>query len=116
MIGAGVMLFQATGDRGYLDQAVFTANAALRLYSWHDLDRQPDYFDAIYIRNLLLLGSTTRDRRYRDFAERFAAREWRRDRDRSGLFRGHRGQEQLLDQAGMAQIYGMLVARPRTYF
>ena len=117
MIGAGVVLYQATHDRSYLDQAVFTADAALRLYSWHDLDNQPDYFDAIYIRNLLLLASTTRDQRYRDFAQRFAAREWRRDRDdRSGLFRGHRGQEQLLDQAGMAQIYAMLAARPRTYF
>jgi uncharacterized protein YyaL (SSP411 family) len=117
MIGAGVMLYQATHDRSYLDQAVFTANAALRLFSWYELDRQPDYFDAIYIRNLLLLASATRDQRYRDFAQRFAAREWRRDRDdRSGLFRGHRGQEQLLDQAAMTQIYAMLVARPRTYF
>jgi hypothetical protein len=32
------------------------------------------------------------------------------------LFTGHRGGERLLDQAGMVQVYAMLVAGPGTYF
>jgi hypothetical protein len=117
MIGAGVMLYQATRDRSYLEQAKFTAEAALRVFKSRKLDRQPDVFTTIYIRNLLLLGSTTGDRRYRAFAERFAASEWNDGRDhRDGLFIGHKGGEQLLDQAGMVQVYSMLVSPPRTYF
>jgi hypothetical protein len=117
MIGAGVLLYQATKDRGYLDQARLTAEAALRTYQRKTLDSQPDFFTAIYIRNLLLLGSTIGDPRYRDFAQWFAASEWRDGRDhRNGLFTGRRGGERLLDQAGMVQVYGMLVAGPQTYF
>jgi hypothetical protein len=118
MIGAGVMLYQATHDSSYLDQAKSTAETALRYYGPVRLKSQPLYFHAIYIRNLLLLGSATRDRRYRHFAERFAAHQWNHRRDRhSGLFKGHpRGQGQLLDQAAMVQIHALLGLRPRDYF
>jgi hypothetical protein len=117
MIGAGVMLYQATRDRGYLEQAKFTAEAALRAFTPRALDAQPDFFTAIYIRNLLLLGEAVGDPRYHDFAQWFAAGEWSDGRDhRNGLFTGHRGGERLLDQAGMVQVYAMLVAGPGTYF
>jgi Glycosyl hydrolase family 76 len=118
MIGAGVMLYQATHDRAYLEQAKSTAQTALRYYGPVRLKHQPLYFHAIYIRNLLLLGAATGDGRYRNFAERLAAHQWNRKRNRhTGLFSGHaRGQGQLLDQAAMVQIYALLGLRPRAYF
>jgi hypothetical protein len=118
MIGAGVMLYKATGDRSYLEQAKFTAQAALRVYALARLARHPVFFNAIYIRNLLLLGSASRDPRYRRYAARFAAHEWNHVRNRhTGLFMADPlGERQLLDQAAMVQVYAMLVMRPRAYF
>jgi len=118
MIGAGVMLYEATHDPRYLEQAKFTANRAFHAFGPAQLTRQPLYFHAIYIRNLLLLGSETGDRQYLRFAQRFAAVEWRKDRDRhSGLFTADPDREErLLDQAAMVQIYALLEVRPRNYF
>jgi rhamnogalacturonyl hydrolase YesR len=111
------MLHEATHDHSYLDQAVATAKAALRAFGPAQLALQPIYFNSIYMRNLLLLGAATRDSRYRFVADRFAADEWNRHRDRHGLFMADpRGDLQLLDQAGMVQIYALLTVRPRKYF
>lgn len=62
MIGLGVGLFNATNNQQYLLDAETTARAALQYYDEHQLlyDQAPK-FTAIYLRNLLLLASVTRD-------------------------------------------------------
>lgn len=118
MIGAGVMLYRATHDATYLHQAQATANAALAAFGSAQLAQQPVYFNAIYIRNLLLLSQASGDTRYQRFAQSFADDAWKNVRDaRSGLFRADPGgSTQLLDQASMVQVYSLLAEPLRAYF
>ena len=88
MIGAGVLLHEATGDREYLDQAERTAAASLAHYA--DVDRlagELPIFVAVYLRSLLLLDALRPNARYRAVAESYATAMWERRRDPvSGLF------------------------------
>jgi hypothetical protein len=114
MIGAGVMLFKATGNGGYLDQAQATAKTALAAFGPAQLADQATTFNAIYIRNLLLLGGVSGDPQYARFAQWYADDAWANVRDPdTGLFRaGPGGTTQLLDQASMAQLYALLAEPP----
>ena len=118
MIGAGVMLYQATGDRSYLDQALATGRAALHTYSGEMLANQGDGFNAIYIRNLLLLGAASGDPRYATFARWYANDSWANVRDpASNLFRsGPGGDTSLIDQAAMVQVFALLAEPISAYF
>jgi hypothetical protein len=118
MIGAGVMLYKATGDPTYLQQAEVTAQAALAAFGPAQLATQPTYFNAIYIRNLLLLGGASGDLRYQRFAQWYAGDAWINVRDlSSGLFLSEPGgATQLLDQAAMVQVYALLAEPPSAYF
>ncbi len=118
MVGAGVMLYRATHDATYLNEAQATANAALAAFGPAQLAQQPVYFNAIYIRNLLLLSQASGDARYQRFAQAFADDAWKNVRDaRTGLFRADPGgATQLLDQASMVQVYSLLAEPTRAYF
>jgi uncharacterized protein YyaL (SSP411 family) len=118
MIGAGVMLYQATHNRTYLLQARATALTALATFTPEALAQQPEAFDAIYVRNLLLLGAATGDPRYKSFASWFAGDQWSNVRDPvSGLFLSDPGgTTQLADQSAMVQVYALLASPPSTYF
>ncbi|WP_116040499.1 glycoside hydrolase family 76 protein [Amycolatopsis palatopharyngis] len=118
MIGAGVLLYRATGAKQYLDQARATAAAALSHYAEDErYFTQPARFHAILFSNLLQLDVIVHDPAYR------AAMDWyaTRSRDRfldteTGLYR-FTGSDpvQLLEQAGMIRIEGMLAWRSRDY-
>ena len=114
MIGAGVMLYKATGNGGYLDQAQATAHVALAAFGPAQLADQSTTFNAIYIRNLLLLGGVTNNPAYAKFAQWYADDAWDNVRDPdTGLFNsGPGGTTQLLDQASMAQLYALLAEPP----
>jgi len=58
MIGAGTLLYQATGDSGYLFQAPQTAKAALAYFTPERLGSEIPFFPSIYFRNLLYLDSS----------------------------------------------------------
>jgi Glycosyl hydrolase family 76 len=118
MIGAGVMLYDATHNRAYLRQAQTTAQAALATFDPQQLADQPVSFNAIYVRNLLLLAAATNDPRYERFARWFADDAWFNVRDpTSGLFLADPGgTTQLIDQASMVQVYALLGEPPNAYF
>lgn len=118
MIGAGVMLYQATHNPAYLRQAETTAQAALATYGPAQLADQPTNFNAIYIRNLLLLGGASGDPRYRRFAQYYADDAWANVRDpANNLFLSDPGGgTQLLDQAAMTQVYALLGEPVSAYF
>lgn len=111
MVGAGVLLHRATGRRRYRERAESVAATALRYYGAEDrLYQQPSYFNAILLRNLLLLGD-----RYRAPMRVYGDAVWARYRDpATGLFRfapDAGAAVRLLDQAAMTQIYALLAPR-----
>jgi hypothetical protein len=118
MIGAGVMLFQATRDRSYLQQALATGHAALHNFDAGMLATQGDGFNAIYIRNLLLLGGASGDPGFATFARWYANDAWDNVRDPStNLFlSGPGGDTNLLDQAAMTQVNALLAEPASAYF
>jgi rhamnogalacturonyl hydrolase YesR len=114
MLGAGVLLYKATGDRKYLNDAKSVANASLAFYGEDDrLWKQPTRFNSIWFKNLLILDSVAPDRRYKQTMQAYADRAWTEARDpATGLYHFVDGPVQLLEQAGIAQIQALL-AWPR---
>jgi Glycosyl hydrolase family 76 len=110
MIGAGALLFQATRDVTFLEQAEQTAAAAIARFSGSALDSQPPPFDAIYARNLLLVDAVTNSPLYTGYLQSYADRRWAYLRQPgTGLFGSSAsGDTQLLDSAGMVEVYAML--------
>ena len=117
MLGAGVLLYKATGNRTYLENAKSVANASLAFYGSEDrLWKQPTRFNSIWFKNLLILDSVAPDRRYKDTMQAYADRAWNEARDpATGLYHFVDGPVQLLEQAGITQIQALL-AWPRTKY
>ena len=118
MIGAGVLLYRATGRRTYLDQARDTARKALAFYAEDDrYFTQPARFHAIFFANLLQLSAVSPDPAYRRAMEGYANAAVERVLDEAtGLYR-FEGDEPvtLLEQSGMIRIEAMLGWSARDY-
>ncbi len=112
MIGAGVLLHQATGDGDYLEQARSTARAALEHFSLERLVDQGAAFNAVFFRNLLLLDEVEPNPAYRRLARTYADRMWNQRRNpTTGLFSS--GSSFLNNTAPMMEIYALLAgSRP----
>ncbi|WP_406047950.1 glycoside hydrolase family 76 protein [Kribbella sp. NBC_00889] len=110
MLGAGVLLFKATGDGQYLRDAKSVANASLAFYGAEDrLWKQPTRFNSIYFKNLLILDSVAPDQRYKKTMQAYADRAWTEARDpATNLYHFAEGPVQLLEQAGITQIQALL--------
>jgi Glycosyl hydrolase family 76 len=117
MMGAGVLLYQATHNGAYLYEARQTAKAALGYFTYSRLSSENPFFVAVYFRNLLYLDSVTHDppgslplREYLYYA-------WQRHRLSNGLFAyGSPPTAELLQQAAIVQMYALLATPPATYF
>jgi hypothetical protein len=117
MIGAGTLLFQATGNSGYLYEARQTAAAALAYFTPERLGSETPFFPAVYFRNLLYLDSVTHDPPGAALAQAYVNYAWQHLRLSNNLFvSGSPASAQLLVQAAIAQIYALLSSRPSTYF
>ncbi len=109
MIAAGVQLYESTGDRRYLADAVRTADASLRKLGDPLRSGEPPVFLAIFYRDLLELSAVVGGRHDRQALQVFADEAWTRARDpRTGLFRFSGRQPTLLDQAAMVEVYAEL--------
>lgn len=118
MIGAGVLLYRATGERKYLEQAEETAVKALEYYAEDErYFTQPARFHAIFFSNLLQLDAVRHDPAYRKAMHWYAGESRARFLDeRTGLYRFTDDDHVLLlEQAGMVRIEGMLAWLPRDY-
>jgi predicted alpha-1,6-mannanase (GH76 family) len=118
MIGAGALLYRATGRREYLEQARATAAAALDFYAEDDrYVGQGAAFNAIFFANLLQLSTIKPDHAYRRAMEAYADDARARFRDpATGLYRFNGDQPvELLQQSGMVRIEAMLAWRPADY-
>ena len=117
MLGAGALLFKATHDRKYLDDAKSVAKASLAFYGSEDrLWKQPTRFNSIYFKNLLILDSISYDPSYKATMQAYTDRAWNEVRDpATGLFHFADGPVLLLEQSAMVQIDALL-AWPRTRY
>jgi hypothetical protein len=117
MIGAGALLYQATGNGAYLYQARQTARAALAYFTPERLASEIPFFPSVYFRNLLYLDSITHDPPGRKLAQAYVDYAWAHLRLADNLFTwGSPPSTQLLVQAAIAQIYALLSSPPRSYF
>lgn len=117
MIGAGALLYQATGNAGYLWQARQTAKAALERFTPQQLGGEIPFFPSVFFRNLLYLDSITHDPPGRRIAQGYVNYAWQSLRLPSGIFvAGSPAGAQLLVQSSITQIYGLLSSPPSTYF
>jgi hypothetical protein len=117
MIGAGTLLYQATGNSAYLYQARQTAAAALAYFTPERLGAEIPFFPSIYFRNLLYLDSVTHDPPGPKLAQAYVDYAWTHLRLSNDLFvSGSPPSGQLLVQAAVVQIYALLSSSPRTYF
>ena len=118
MIGASVLFYKSTGNQEYLDRAENLADAALKYYGRQGrLYSQPDYFNSIFFKNLLLLQEVNHNHHYRKAMQAYADKVWDTYRDPgTGLFEFHSNQPvQLLEQAAMVQIYALLAWNQQDY-
>lgn len=117
MIGAGTLLYQATGDGAYLYEARQTAKVALGYFTQERLAYENPFFPSVYFRNLMYLDSVTHDPPGRAPAQRYVNFAWAHLRRAHYTFVwGYPASTQLLYQAAIVQIYGLLSSVPSTYF
>jgi hypothetical protein len=117
MIGAGTLLYQATGNPGYLWQARQTAKAALAYFTPERLGAEIPFFPSVYFRNLLYLDSVTREQPGPKIAQAYVDYAWQHLRLKNDLFvAGSPPSAQLLVQAAIVQIYALLSSPAKSYF
>jgi hypothetical protein len=117
MIGAGTLLYRATGNSAFLYQARQTAAAALAYFSPERLAAENPFFPSVYFRNLLFLDSVTHDPPGPRAAQAYVDRAWQSQRRAGDLFvGGSPPSAQLLVQAAIAQIYALLCSPASSYF
>jgi len=116
MIGAGTLLYQATGNGAYLYEARQTARAALAYFTPERLGAEIPFFPSVYFRNLMYLDSVTHDPPGRRIAQAYVDYAWQNLRLSNNVFvAGSPASAQLLVQAAIVQIYALLSSPPSTY-
>jgi hypothetical protein len=117
MMGAGALLYQATGDGAYLYQARQTAKAALAYFTLEKLELENPFFASVYFRNLLYLDSVTHDPPGPRIVQSFVDYAWQNLRVSNYLFvSGSPSTSTLLGQAAIVQLYALLCIPAATYF
>lgn len=117
MIGAGTLLYQATGNSSYLYEARQTAQAARAYFTPQRLGEENPFFPSVYFRNLLYMDSVTHDPPGPKIAQAYVDYAWQHLRLSDNLFvAGSPASAQLLYQAAIVQIYALLSSSPSTYF
>ncbi|MHB8531324.1 MAG: glycoside hydrolase family 76 protein [Solirubrobacteraceae bacterium] len=117
MIGAGTLLYQATGNGEFLYQARQTAKAALAYFTPAQLGAEIPFFPSIYFRNVLYLDSVTHDPPGAKLVQPYVDYAWLHLRLANNLFvSGSPPSGQLLVQAAIVQDYALLASPPVSYF
>lgn len=117
MIGAGTLLYQATGNAAYLYQARQSAQAARVYFTPERLGAENPFFPSVYFRNVMYLDSVTHDPPGPKLAQAYVDYAWQNLRLSNNQFvAGSPASAQLLVQAAIVQIYALLSSPPSTYF
>jgi hypothetical protein len=117
MIGAGALLYQVTGNGGYLQQASATAEASLPANPLEILGAENPFFASVYLRNLIYLDSILRNPTGLAIAQQYVNWSWDTLHESNGLFySAEGGRTTLLEQSAVAQVYALIATSPATYF
>jgi hypothetical protein len=117
MIGAGALLYQATGSPGYLEQAVAAANTAIAAYPLEILGAENPFFASVFLRNLIYLDAIIHSPTGINMANEYVNWSWNSLHEPDGLFLSADGTKTtLLEQAAVTQIYALLSTSPATLF
>jgi Glycosyl hydrolase family 76 len=117
MLGAGALLYQATGNGAYLYEARQTAKAALAHFTLEKLELENPFFVVVYYRNLLYLDSITHDPPGTRAVQEYVNYAWQNLRLSNNLFvSGSPSTSTLLGQAAMVQLYALLCIPAKNYF
>jgi len=117
MIGAGTLLYQATGNSAFLYEARQTARAATAYFTLARLQSEIPFFPAVYFRNLMYLDSVTHDPPGLTLAQAYGDNAWATWLQGNGVFVwGSPPSSELLVQSALTQIYGLLASPASTYF
>jgi hypothetical protein len=109
MIGAGVLLYQITGNASYLTAAQRTAGAAVSYFgTGSTLQNQGPAFNAIYFRDLFVLGQVQSNSAFSSEAQAYAAYMWTQRATPSGLFLQNGQTNGVNGTAPMVEIYSLL--------
>lgn len=112
MVGAGLLLYQVTGNSAYLKQAQQTAAAAVSYFGTATvLVNQGPAFNAIYFRNLFLLNLVAPNAAYASEAQSFATTMWAQRQAGTGLIDPQYG---VNGTAPMVEIYALLAGSSPT--
>jgi hypothetical protein len=112
MVGAGVLLYNATGNGAYLSEAEQTAAAAVAYFgTGSTLVNQGPAFNAIYFRNLFLLNQVAPNAGYASEAQSFASYMWTQRQPGTGLIDPQYG---VNGTAPMIEIYSLLAGSTPT--
>ena len=127
MIGAGTLLYRATGQASYLARARDDAASAIQY--WTAGDRyfdQPCVFNAIFFANLLVLGSQQHGSSPLPVIQRYADHIWSSNRDvTTGLFKFQpsgggaydpNARPETLEQSSAVQIFALLAWAPGNWW
>jgi predicted alpha-1,6-mannanase (GH76 family) len=111
VVAADVLLYRTTGDASALARAEQLADASIAYFNSRWKHGEPPQFAALFFRGLLSLADADGRADYVAAAEQYADDAWSTERDpRTGLFR-YAGKPDLLQQAGLVQLYAALAAR-----
>jgi len=117
MIGAGALLYQATGEAADLYEARQTAKAALEYFTPARLASEDPFFVSVYFRNLLYLDSVTHDPPGPKIAQAYVNYAWEHLRLADNVFTSASpASAELLDQSAIVQLYALLSIPPSAYF
>jgi uncharacterized protein YyaL (SSP411 family) len=117
MIGAGALLYQATGNYGYINQAAETANISVAACPLEILGAENPFFASVFLRNLIYLDSLLHNPTGIALANEYVNWAWNSLHESKGLFLSADGSRTtLLEQSAVAQIYALLSTEPKTFF
>ena len=109
MIGAGALLYEITGIQTYLTAAEDTAAAAVSYFgTGTTLQDQGPAFNAIYFRDLFVLGQIQPNTTYTAEAQAYATYMWTQRDTSSGLFLQNGQTNGVNGTAPMVEIYSLL--------
>jgi uncharacterized protein YyaL (SSP411 family) len=76
MIGTATLLYKATADRKYLQDAQQLADSSISFYTEHNYSKKELAFNAIFFRNLMLLNSVAPNPEYAKALESYIPQLW----------------------------------------
>lgn len=104
MLEANVYLYEITGDKKYLSEAIAIADASLPFFYGNGRFRDDYWFNAVLLRAYQHLLQHNKDTKYIVAFKKCLDNALQSDKNDKGLFAGKNGVKNLVDHGGMLEI------------